>query len=72
MVVEKLSCPICGKMTEIATPTGTEITQIKKKSVWNKIVSSSYGTQMATICEHCHSPITIWFKKPKKGSRFRV
>ena len=66
MVVEKLSCPICGKMTEIATPTGTEITQIKKKSFWNTLVSNSYGTRMATICEHCQSPIAIWFKKPKK------
>ncbi|MHA2327481.1 MAG: hypothetical protein ACXACR_03070 [Candidatus Hodarchaeales archaeon] len=68
MVVEELSCPFCGKLTEIATPSTTEITQIKGKSFWNIFVSSGYGTRMITICKHCEGKLSIWYRKKKNKS----
>ena len=69
MAGEELTCPSCGKLTEITTPSGIEITHIKRKSFWNNFVSSGlwkgYGTRMHTKCEHCDKKLAIWLGKRK-------
>ncbi|MHA1968375.1 MAG: hypothetical protein ACW964_11290 [Candidatus Hodarchaeales archaeon] len=66
MVIEKISCPHCGNLTEVGTPSGTEITAVKSKSFWNIFVDSQYGSRMITKCEHCDGTIAIWFRKKKE------
>lgn len=66
MVVDKISCPHCGNLTQVGTPTGTEITAIRTKSFWNIFVDSQYGSRMITKCEHCDGAIAIWFQKEEK------
>ena len=66
MVTETLSCPYCGKFFQVGIPTGTEVTQIKKKSFFNVFSDSTFGSRMLTKCEHCDRAISIWFQKEKK------
>ncbi|MFX0085427.1 MAG: hypothetical protein ACFFAU_07110 [Candidatus Hodarchaeota archaeon] len=66
MVEEKISCPHCGKLTQVGIPTGTEITAIKTKSFWNIFLDSNYGSRMITKCEQCDGVIAVWFRKEKK------
>ncbi|MFW9992678.1 MAG: hypothetical protein ACFFD4_11580 [Candidatus Odinarchaeota archaeon] len=66
MVVEEISCPHCGNLTGIGIPSGTEITQIRKKSFWNVFSEAPIGsTRMTTPCEHCKGELAVWFRSKK-------
>ena len=68
MVVEKISCPDCGKITEVGIPENNEITQIKKEKIWNFLVLTIRNSKMTTKCQHCNNNFVIWFKKRKWDS----
>ncbi len=49
MVIENISCPFCGRILEVGIPSRTEITQIKEKSIWNRL-SIRKGSCMSSYC----------------------
>ena len=65
MVTDNISCPHCGKIIDVGIPSKTEITQIKRKSIWNRL-SFRKGSGMESHCKYCGGRIAIWFRKKSK------
>lgn len=71
MPIDQVSCPYCGKITDIGIPKLTRINLIRKMNIWNNIQFRK-GNRISCKCNFCNEEISIWLKKISLGYYLRL
>ena len=69
--IEHISCPYCGKITDMGIPKLTKINLIRKMTIWNN-VQFRKGNRISSNCNFCNEDISVWLGKISLGYYLRL